>query len=153
MNEGNPLHNILVYIDGSESSIVAAQMAIAMAKTFGSKLKIVYVVNENLLNELLKAKVFVQMEKMDYERDLEEDGKRYLNYVEKLADAARVKVRFEMLKGVAHRVIADAARQHSADLIVMGTAKEQVGQRSLLSKERQMILGEVDCAVLLVPSQ
>ena len=61
----NPLGTILLYIDGSESSITAAQFAISMAKVYGSKLRVIYVVNENLLSELLKAKVFVQMEKMD----------------------------------------------------------------------------------------
>ena len=77
----NPFGKILVYIDGSESSITAAQFAIALSKGHGTLLKVVYVVNDNLLTELLGAKIFVEMEKMDYERDLEEDGKRKLNYV------------------------------------------------------------------------
>ena len=65
MSTVNPLQRILLYIDGSESSILAAQMAIAMCKKYNSSLRVIYVVNENLLSELLKAKVFVQMEKMD----------------------------------------------------------------------------------------
>ena len=91
MSDGsNPLKKILLYIDGSEAAITAAQFAIVVAKNYGSELRAIYVVNADLLDELLKAKVFVQMEKMDYERDLEEDGKRYLNYIVKLADRKSV---------------------------------------------------------------
>ena len=101
----------------------------------------------------VQIKIFLDDERDEYELELEHHAERYQQYVEKLAASARVKVEFEMLKGVVHRVIADAARRHRADVIVMGTAKEQVGKRSLLSRERQMILGEVDCAVLLVPPE
>jgi len=61
----HPFAKILVYVDGSESSMTAAQFAIILAKSHGSKLKAIYVVNDNLLTELLGAKVFVQVEKMD----------------------------------------------------------------------------------------
>jgi len=64
----NPFGKILLYIDGSESSITAALFAIALSKAHGGVLRVIYVVNDNLLSELLSAKVFVQMEKMDYER-------------------------------------------------------------------------------------
>lgn len=146
----NPLGNILLYIDGSESSITAAQLAIAMAKSFGSTLRVMYVVNENLLVELLKAKVFVQMEKMDYERDLEEDGKRYLNYVVKLGDRKGIKVETVLRKGVVHEEVAHEVEEWGADLLVQGELGEVLSLRDSFYEEGERILRKVKCPVMVV---
>jgi nucleotide-binding universal stress UspA family protein len=146
----NPLGKVLLYIDGSESSITAAQMAISMAKAYGSVLRVIYVVNENLLSELLKAKVFVQMEKMDYERDLEEDGKRYLNYVVKLAGRKSLEVETVLRKGVVHEEVAREADECSADLLVQGELGEVLSLRDSFYEEGERILRKVKCPVMVV---
>ncbi len=146
----NPLQTILLYIDGSESSITAAQLAISMAKVYGSKLRALYVVNENLLAELLKAKVFVQMEKMDYERDLEEDGKRYLDYVVKLADRKGLKIETVLRKGVVHEEVADEVEECSADVLVQGELGEVLSLRDSFYEEGERILRKVKCPVMVV---
>jgi nucleotide-binding universal stress UspA family protein len=146
----NPLGKILLYVDGSESSITAAQMAISMAKVYGSILRVIYVVNENLLSELLKAKVFVQMEKMDYERDLEEDGKRYLNYIEKLAERKSLQVEIVLRKGVVHEEVAREAEDCMADLLVQGELGEVLSLRDSFYEEGERILRKVKCPVMVV---
>ncbi|HUV36679.1 MAG TPA: universal stress protein [Patescibacteria group bacterium] len=150
MNEVNPLKRILLYIDGSESSILAAQMAIVMSKIYGSSLRAIYVVNENLLSELLKARVFVQMEKMDYERDLEEDGKRYLNYVAKLADRKGLTIETVLKKGVVHEEVAREVDEHSSDLLVQGELGEVLSLRDSFYEEGERILRKVKCPVMVV---
>lgn len=150
MNDMNPLKRILLYIDGSESSILAAQMAIAMCKKYGSSLRAIYVVNENLLTELLKAKVFVQMEKMDYERDLEEDGKRYLNYVVKLADRKGLTIETVLKKGVVHEEVAREVEEHESDLLVQGELGEVLSLRDSFYEEGERILRKVKCPVMVV---
>ncbi|MBN1164627.1 MAG: universal stress protein [Candidatus Krumholzibacteriota bacterium] len=146
----NPFKNILLYIDGSESSIVAAQLAIVMSKEFRSALRVIYVVNENLLNELLKAKIFVQMEKMDYERDLEEDGKRYLNYIVKLADRKGLKIETILRKGVVHEEVAREVEECGADLLVQGELGEVLSLRDSFYEAGERILRKVICPVLIV---
>jgi nucleotide-binding universal stress UspA family protein len=146
----NPLGTILLYIDGSESSITAAQFAISMAKSYGSALRVIYVVNENLLSELLKAKVFVQMEKMDYERDLEEDGKRYLNYIVKLAGRKGLNVDTVLRKGVVHEEVAHEADGCAADILVQGELGEVLSLRDSFYEEGERILRKVKCPVLVV---
>jgi nucleotide-binding universal stress UspA family protein len=146
----NPLKTILLYIDGSESSITAAQLAIAMAKVYGSTLRVIYVVNENLLTELLKAKVFVQMEKMDYERDLEEDGKRYLNYIVKLADRKGLQIETILRKGVVHEEVADEVDECVADLLVQGELGEVLSLRDSFYEEGERILRKAKCPVMVV---
>jgi len=148
--EVNPLNKILLYIDGSEPSILAAQFAIVLAKSFHCTLRAIYVVNENLLNELLKAKVFVQMEKMDYERDLEEDGKRYLNYVVKLADRKGMKVETVLRKGVVHEEVAREVDDFGCDILIQGELGEVLSLRDSFYEEGERILRKVKCPVMVV---
>jgi len=146
----HPFAKILLYIDGSEPSITAAQFAIVMAKTFGSALTAIYAVNENLLSELLGAKVFVQMEKMDYERSLEDDGKRYLNYVAKLGEKKGVKVETILRKGVVHEEVIKEVADGGYDLLVQGELGEVLSLRDSFYEEGERILRKVGCAVLVV---
>jgi len=145
----NPIKKILLYIDGSESSITAAQMAIAMAKAHGTVLKVIYVVNESLLGELLKAKIFVEVEKMDYERDLEEDGKRYLNYIVKLANSKSVTVETILRKGVVHEEVAREAEELEADLLIQGELGEVLSLRDSHYEEGERILRRARCSVMV----
>ncbi|MBU8922485.1 MAG: universal stress protein [Bacteroidales bacterium] len=146
----NPMQKILLYVDGSESSITAAQMAIAMAKSSGAFLKVIYVVNENLLNELLKARVFVQVEKMDYERDLEEDGRRYLNYIVKLADRKGLKIDTVLRKGVVHEEVSREVDEYGADVLVQGELGEVLSLRDSFYEEGERILRKASCCVMVV---
>jgi nucleotide-binding universal stress UspA family protein len=145
----NPIKKILLYIDGSESSITAAQMAIAMAKAHGTQLKVIYVVNDNLLTELLKAKIFVEVEKMDYERDLEEDGKRYLNYIAKLAAGKSVNIETVLRKGVVHEEVAREVEEYDADLLIQGELGEVLSLRDSHYEEGERILRKAKCSVMV----
>jgi nucleotide-binding universal stress UspA family protein len=149
-NEVKPFGKLLLYIDGSESSITAAQFAIALSKAHGSSLKAIYVVNENLLAELLGAKVFVQVEKMDYERNLEEDGKRYLNYVVKLAQKKGVKVETILRKGIVHEEVTREVVASDCDILIQGELGEVLSLRDSFYEEGERILRKVSCPVLVV---
>jgi len=146
----NPFGTILLYIDGSESSITAALYAIALAKTNDSLLRVIFVVNETLLSELLGAKVFVQMEKMDYERDLEEDGKRKLNYVVKLAEKKGLAIETILRKGIVYEEVAREVTDSDADLLIQGELGEVLSLRDSFYEEGERILRKVSCPVLVV---
>ena len=105
MGNNAPFKKILLYVDGSEECIAAAQHAIVLAKSGGVELFALYVVNMSLLKELTKAKIFVKIEEMDYEQDLEQDGKRYLNYISELARAKGVDIKTELIKGVVNKEV------------------------------------------------
>ncbi len=148
--EVKPLGKILLYIDASDSSITAAKLAIAIAKRYDCALKAIYVVNENLLTELLGAKVLVQVEKMEYERSLEEDGKRYLNYVSKLAQQKGLKVETILRKGIVHDVVAQEVVHCACDLLIQGELGEVLSLRDSFYEEGERILRKVSCPVLVV---
>jgi nucleotide-binding universal stress UspA family protein len=148
--EVKPLGKVLVYIDGSESSITAAKFAIVIAKAYNCLLRAIYVVNENLLAELLKAKVLVQMEKMDYERSLEEDGKRYLNYFVKLGEKKGLQIETVLHKGIVHEEIAREVTESRCDLLMQGELGEVLSLRDSFYEEGERILRKVSCPVLIV---
>jgi nucleotide-binding universal stress UspA family protein len=56
-----PFKNILVYVDGTESSISAAMAAIVLAKRLDASLTAIYVVNTKALQELVNARIFFRV--------------------------------------------------------------------------------------------
>ena len=71
---GVPFKQIVVYVDGSESSMTAMMYAIKLAKEHEASLTAVYVVNTRALSELVKAGIFVAVERDEYQRDLALDA-------------------------------------------------------------------------------
>ena len=79
-----PFKNILVYVDGTESSISAAMAAIVLAKRLGASLTAIYVVNTKALQELVNARIFLEFEKVEYSRILKKMPS-VLNHAKELA--------------------------------------------------------------------
>jgi nucleotide-binding universal stress UspA family protein len=141
---------ILLYMQGNESSIIAAKLAIALAKRYDCLLTAIYVVNESLLTELLGAKILVPSEKAEFERALEEDGRHYLNFVVKLAEPKRLEVETILTKGVVHSMVAAEVTRGRYDLLIQGELGEVLSLRDAFYEEGERILREVSCPVLVV---
>ena len=150
---GAPFAKIVLSVDATEAGLDAARYAIALAKAYRAQIHAVYVVNEKMLVELLSAKVFVEEEEIDLERDLEEDGRRYLSAVERLASAKDLLITTELLKGVVHRVVVDKATQLDASLIIIGEIEEPMSRRDVYFDEGEMILRLAKCPVLTVKGE
>jgi nucleotide-binding universal stress UspA family protein len=145
-----PFGKVLLSVDATEAALDAARYAIALAKAYGAELHALYVVNEKMLEELLSARVFVEEEEVDLERDLEEDGRRYLSAVERLAAQKDVAITTELAKGVVHRMVVDKATQMEASLIIIGEIEEPMSRRDAFFDEGEMILRLAKCPVLTV---
>ncbi|MBP7051674.1 MAG: universal stress protein [Phycisphaerae bacterium] len=113
-----PIQRIMVYIDGSEPSITGARYAICLASSCEAELIVCYVVNTTAVEELLRARIFLQDEQVEYEHDMEANAERYLNYVGDLAARKGVAVIREKGRGSVHREIVEAVKRHGADLLV-----------------------------------
>jgi nucleotide-binding universal stress UspA family protein len=150
MAETRGIGRILVSIGGNERSLLAAQYAVALARLLGAELVAVYVVDTKILAGLLKARIFVRMEEMDYARDLEEDGRRYLNHVRDLAEAKGVTVSTVLEKGEVHTIVTAKARETGADLLVMGELDTPASRRDYYFDEGERIFREAQCPVLVV---
>jgi nucleotide-binding universal stress UspA family protein len=95
----NLLSNIVVVVNGSESSIAAAKYAIALEKAYGCKATAIYVVDTATIRLLELARIFVDEESTEYERSLMATGKRYLSFVKELAKDKKLEIEVRLLKG------------------------------------------------------
>jgi nucleotide-binding universal stress UspA family protein len=150
MLQDGPIKKILLYVDGSEECITAAQYGIVLAKGTGAELMALYVVNVSLLEELVKAKIFVKIEEMDYEQDLEQDGKRYLNYISELARKKGVEIKTELIKGVVNKEVVKKIDAWGVDLLVMGELEPVLSRTDTYHDEAELIVRKAKCSVLIV---
>ena len=63
---GKPIKKIMVYVDGSEQSVTAAQYAICLASAAGAELIACYVINTRAVDDLLRARIFLKAEQVEY---------------------------------------------------------------------------------------
>jgi len=144
---------ILVYVDGSDTCITAAQYAIFLAKSLSRPLTAIYVVDTKVLGDLIKARIFVKEEALDYEYDLQQDGKRYLSYVEQLARAKGVACRTELVAGEANVEVLKKADELHAELIVLSDLERHLSRRESHLDEKERILRQASCTVVVVKDE
>jgi nucleotide-binding universal stress UspA family protein len=148
-----PIRRILVYVDGSEGSITAAQYAICLSRHYRAELSALYVVNTRALGDLLKARIFVKAEQEEYLRDLEADSQRYLNHVRSLARKKGLMVETSSVSGTVHQEIKNCVLANKIDLLVMGELSSVRSRRDELYDEADRALRSVPCSVLVVKDE
>lgn len=144
------IRKIMVYIDGTEESITAAQYAICLASSTGAELIAHYVINTRAMDDLLKARIFLQDEQIEYEHDMEADAERYLNYVNELAVAKGVTITKKLSSGSVNKEISDSVKQMQIDLLVIGELSRIRSRRDEFYDESERAMRLVSCSVLIV---
>lgn len=141
---------ILLFAEGSPEGMKAARDAIHLAADEGATLIIASVVDTSTLKQLLTSRIFIEEEMEEYERELEQSCRKQLNYIAQLADKAKVKNRASLLRGACHTAILREQKQSGASLLVMGAYRASTARRDLMAREKQLIVDEIPCPVLLV---
>jgi nucleotide-binding universal stress UspA family protein len=149
----NPIKKIMVYIDGTEQSITAAQYAICLASSSGAQLIACYIVNIRAMEELLKARIFLRDEQVEYEHDMEADAERYLNYVNDLAAKKGVSIIKKQSRGSVHKEIVNIVNQEKIDLLIVGELSRIRSRRDEFYDETERAIRMVNCSVLIVKDQ
>jgi nucleotide-binding universal stress UspA family protein len=144
---------ILVYVDGTEQSITAAQYAICMASYFKADLIALYVINTKAMEDLLKARIFLQDEQIEYEHDMEADAQRYLNYVNELAIKKGVSLIQRSSRGSVHKEIVNLVDEQNVDLLVIGELARIRSRRDELYDETERAMRMVSCSVLIAKDE
>lgn len=145
-----PYANMLVYLDGSEDSVTAAMAAIVLAKRLGATLTAMYVVNTRALQDLVKAKIFLDVEEQEYRRDIEGDAQRYLNHVEQMATKKGVPLIPVKTSGTVHTEVKKYLQEHGIDLLVLGGISGIHSRRDELLSETDRMMRTASCPVLVV---
>ena len=151
------IHNVVVAVNGSDSSARAAMYGILMAKQYHLNLKFVYVVDTATLKRLTISHFLVEEENLGFAQDLRADGQKYLDYAMMLAKKKGVKAQTELLEGSVWGEVISAADKFKAELILVGgsgttssghaAASGSTGHFSLADKE---IIMNAHCSVMVV---
>jgi nucleotide-binding universal stress UspA family protein len=145
-----PFKHILTYIDGSEESMSAMMYSILLAKHNVAKLDILYVVNTKALSDLVKAGIFLDMERNEYQQDLQKDAERYLKHAKKLANMKDVEIECIVEEGSAHRLVRDHIKNNSIDLLLIGGISGIRSRRDELNSETDRMLRTSTCPVMVI---
>ena len=149
----NPIKKIMVYVDGTEQSVTAAQYAICLASFSGAELIAHYVINTRAVEDLLKARIFLKDEQVEYEHDMEADAERYLNYIDELAIKKGVSIIKKRSRGSVHKEIVDSIEENDVDLLVIGELSRIRSRRDEFFDETERAMRAVPCSVLIVKDE
>lgn len=144
------LERILLVVDGSEPSVVAARFAVQLGAQLGTRITAAYVVDTATMDYLLQTRIFVSEEREEFEKDLERTGQRYLDYVTTIARNHGLSIETSLIKGSIHKTILDMARNLQVDAVVVGGWRRSITRKDATSVERQLILDDADCPVIVV---
>lgn len=143
---------ILVPIDGSETSTRGLNEAIKIAKSQGSQLLLVHIVNELILDFTYSTALY----STNLIESLVKAGKAVLEAGESAAKRAGVEAKtvlLESIGGVAADLILEQAKKFHADLIVMGTHGRRGIFRLALGSDAEQVVRAATVPVVLVRGQ
>jgi len=147
------IKRIMVFIDGTEQSVTAAQYAIVLSKTTGAKLTALYVINTRALQDLVKTHIFLKDEEAEYQRDIEQDAERYLNHVRNMARKKGLAIETLSASGTVHIEIKNMVDKQDIDLLVIGELSRIRSRRDELYNEAERAMHNVTCSVLIVKNE
>jgi len=149
----NPIKKIMVYIDGTEQSITAAQYAVCLARYLDAGLSALYVVNTKALEDLVRARIFLREEEEEYEKDLKEDARRYLNHVKELGQKKGLTVEVKSSMGNVRQEIVKIIKEDEIDLLVVGEISKIRSRRDEFYDETDRAMRSSPCSVLIVKDE
>lgn len=137
---------ILLVVETTEESMQAARWAIGLAQSYGARLIGLNVVDRTVIAHLqrLSGKKLSEIEV-----EVEENGWKYLYYVESMAIEHNVSVFLAQEEGLPEEEIIKQARTVGADLIVVGPPKASPRWRPRSTRYIAKLIEEGPCAVLM----
>lgn len=140
--------NILVPVDGSETSFAAVKQAAELAKAFGSKITVVQVL---ALDPYIAAEYITAAQTNDLIERARTSIQSTLEEAKAKFSAEGLQVEARLLEGqVIHQEIINAAKETNADLIVIGSHGRTGLKKLFLGSVAQNILGDTGVPVLVV---
>lgn len=145
-----PFQTMIIVVDGSESAVKAAEYAIQLGRALPVQLVAVSVVDTETLRKLMSVRILVAQEVAEFESELERSQHRQLDQIIQIARKAGVALDTVVHKGVAHSAVLAEQKERRADVIVIGGFRSTITKHDLIARERQLIVDEAPCTVLIV---
>ena len=141
-------HNILVPVDGSETSHAAVEKAVEFAKAFGSKITVVQAL---VLDPYIAAEYISASQTNDLIERARTSIEESLAAAKAKFNEQGIEVETKLLEGqVIHREIIRAAEELHADLIIIGSHGRTGFKKLFLGSVAESLLGESHVPVLIV---
>ena len=105
------------------------------------------------MEDLLRARIFLQDEQAEYEHDMEADSERYLNYVDELASKKGLSIIKKQSRGSVHKEIVSTVEQEEIDLLIVGELSRIRSRRDEFYDETERAIRMVNCSVLIVKDE
>jgi nucleotide-binding universal stress UspA family protein len=121
-----------------------------LASFYEADLTALYVINTRAMEDLLRARIFLKDEQVEYEHDMESDAERYLNYVNELAVQKGVALTARSSRGNVHKEIVNAIKDGDIDLLVIGELSRIRSRRDEFYDEAERAMRAAPCSVLIV---
>jgi nucleotide-binding universal stress UspA family protein len=137
--------NILIPTDGSDTAEISVKQGIGLAKAIGAKVYGLYVIDTSTFIGVPTEAVWENMKDL-----LEEEGKKTLSRMEKMAKEAGVEHEIILGEGSPYKNIVQTAEEKEVDLIVMGTAGRVGLDRFLLGSVAEKVVRTAPCSVMVV---
>lgn len=140
---------ILVPVDGSEASTLGLNEAIAIAKSQGSHIRLVHIVNEFILDYTYSSGIYAT----NLIETLRKGGRAILDLAEAVVQRQGITpecVLLESIGGRAADLIVAQAKEWKADLIVMGTHGRRGLARVAMGSDAEEVVRTSTMPVLLV---
>ena len=147
------MSKVIVLAEGLYSSTAPVKYAVALAKAFGTEVVAVYVVDTAAIRQLAASRIFVDEESEEYERSLEETGRRRLALARELGKAKGVEIVTRLGKGSIVGEVLRIAEETEADCILIGGWENKGDFRDILVEASREIANFAPCSVLIVKSQ
>lgn len=146
--------HILVAVDGSDTSILALNEAIRLAKDQKGKLRIIHVLDEQFVDD-------TYLENNDYEgtfASLRKKGQHVLNTMTTIAQTSKIGFESKLIemisfKGEVADKIMEEAKSWPADLIVIGTHGRHGFNHLLMGSVAEGVIRITTMPVLLIRSK
>ena len=138
---------ILLSVESTEGAQRAARLAIALAERDKAHLLALNVVDPSLIDRLAR---LTGRRTSEVEAEVEEDGWKYLYYVEGMAVEREVAISLRQERGLPEDVLVRQAKALQVDLLVLGPPGSRPGARRLMQLSLEKVLYESPCPVLVV---
>jgi len=143
--------NILVPIDGSQTSLAVVDKAVELAKAFNSKITVVQVMT---LDPYIAAEYITAAQTNDLIERARTAILQNLEDAKKRFEQAGVQVETQLLEGqVVNTEIIRAVKTLGADLIIIGSHGRTGFKKFFLGSVAQSILGQAEVPVLVIRSK
>jgi nucleotide-binding universal stress UspA family protein len=142
---------IVVATDGSELSLKAARKGMQLAKMFGSKLQVIYVIDQRVF--FFPHEVQILAPENPYFKILDElrkNAEAVLDKLEKEAKKVGVEIERFVLEGAVVDEINRRVDEARADLLIIGAHGKTGEHRGILGSTAQALAGTASCSIMII---